>query len=130
MKELIGQILNSSKDRFFSHEIIEIGYDSAIDSIVELIQDQENKPFDPVECGLIFDNDVNAEHDGWIKEFRAYGMLNRYILIRVTNDDYCLSIQQLNSSNEWWYYENIVKSIKIPNHRQGVELLRNLGVIE
>lgn len=124
MKELIEKI-KELQDVFKFHCC-----QVTCEQIIGMIQEQESKPFNPVECGLIFDNDENAEHDGWFIE-RQYenNKILRTVLTHVFDNKYSLHVQAF-INNQWVFQFYVINIIKIPNHRQGVELLRNLGVIE
>lgn len=124
MKELIEKI-KELQDVFKFHCC-----QVTCEQIIGMIQEQESKPFNPVECGLIFDNDENAEHDGWFIE-RQYenNKILRTVLTHVFDNKYSLHVQAF-INNQWVFQFYVINIIKIPNHRFGVELLRNLGVIE
>lgn len=102
----------------------------SLNNFLKEIQEQESKPFNPVECGLIFDDDENAEHDGWFitKQYENNKTL-RTVLIHVFDNKYSICVQAF-ITNKWVFQFYVINVITIPNHRQGVELLRNLGVIE
>lgn len=90
--------------------------------LLKNIQAQESKTFDPCECGFDVDYYDNEEI--------RYTKRNKKTSTSITYDkDYqTYFISNYIFNNPAFLYE--VKNIKIPNHRFGVELLRNLGVIE
>lgn len=81
--------------------------------IIGMIENQESKPFNPLELG--FEMSLS--------------------FIKLPNKSYskntekgCFEINHFN--NGLFKVTGIQQLIKIPNHRQGVELLRNLGIID
>ena len=90
--------------------------------ILEVIEDYESKPFDSLELGFDVDYYDNEEI--------RYTKRNKKTSTSINYDkDYqTYFISNYIFNNPAFLYE--VKNIKIPNHRFGVELLRNLGVIE
>ena len=124
MKELIEKI-KELQDVFKFHCC-----QVTCEQIIGMIQEQESKPFNPVECGLIYDNDENAEHDGWFitKQYENNRTL-RTVLIHAFDNKYSICVQAF-INNQWVFQFYVINIITILNHRQGVELLRNLGVIE
>lgn len=91
-----------------------------LDSVILLIKEKESKAFNPLEKQLGFE-------------------LNNNIYTKIFSDDFVCNLQKCYTDEFKWYlilYKNevlnpiITLMIKIPNHRQGVELLRNLGVID
>jgi len=124
MKELIEKI-KELQDVFKFHCC-----QVTCEQIIGMIQEQESKPFNPVECGLIYDDNENAEHDGWFitKQYENNKTL-RTVLIHVFDNKYSICVQAF-INNKWVFQFYVINVITIPNHRQGVELLRNLGVIE
>ena len=136
MKELIEKIkeISTKYKSYTSNEIIIYASNRGVVKGVELcineIQGQESKPFNPLELGLIYDNDENAEHDGWFitKQYENNRTL-RTVLIHAFDNKYSLHVEAFRN-NKWVFQFYVINVITIPNHRQGVELLRNLGVIE
>lgn len=107
--------------------------------IIEIIEKEENKPFDPlqlsdefIDCGLIeLDEGVfycwSLFLDGLLYLNKKYDYL---VIYQNKNDLYTFALEfdeerQLKEPNI-----DIVKDVRIPNHRFGEELLKNLGVIE
>jgi len=132
MKKLIEKIKSYS---FYDFECLEDFYKAerlkqTILYDLKKIQEQESKEFNPCECGLIFDDDENAEHDGWFitKQYENKKIL-RTVLTHVFDNKYSLHVQAFRN-NQWVFQFYVINIITIPNHRQGVELLRNLGVID
>jgi hypothetical protein len=86
-----------------------------------MIEDQESKPFNPLECGFELDYEDTQEI--------RYNKRNKKTSTSITFDKYQESyfignyIFSNTSSHE-------AKNIIIPSHRQGRELLKNLGVVE
>ena len=122
MKELIQKI-KELQDGFKFHCC-----QVTCEQIIGMIEEQESKPFNPCECGLIFDDEY-AEQDVWfiISHFE-YTKL-RLVLVHILDNTYSICVQSF-IKNQWVFQFDVIRNIKIPNHRQGVELLRNLGVIE
>lgn len=119
MKELIKKITNLKKD----DETFSAGsYDKALYDVLDIIKEQESKPFDSLELGFDVDYYDNEEI--------RYTKRNKKTSTSINYDkDYqTYFISNYIFNNPAFLYE--VKNIKIPNHRFGVELLRNLGVIE
>ena len=125
MKELIEKI-KELQDVFKFHCC-----QVTCEQIIGMIQKQESKPFDPVEAGFfitettlrILREDINID----ILEFDFKKDQKTY-LIRLFKKESKIWIQHKYAGEE--NYKMLVDLIKIPNHRQGVELLRNLGVID
>lgn len=122
MKELIEKI-KELQDAFKFHCC-----QVTCSQIIGMIEDQELKPFTPTECGLIFDDDENGEHR-WFIERQYKDKTLRTILNHVFDNKYSVCVYAF-INNQWVFQFYVINIIKIPNHRQGVELLRNLGVIE
>lgn len=127
MKELIEKIkeISTKYKSYTSNEMIihanNRGVVQGIELCLKEIQEQESKPFNPVEFG--FDVDIDDSF-----EIR-YTKRNKKNSTSITFD----------KEHEMYFISNYVfstvfsheaKNIIIPNHRFGVELLRNLGVIE
>lgn len=114
MKELIEKI-KELQDVFKFHCC-----QVTCEQILGMIEDQESKPFNPVECGFT-EIDMMYPEDVAVYEKNYY----RLKLLKFNN---VWLIEQFNKiiNDEI----TLVRFIKIPNHRQGVELLRNLGVID
>lgn len=122
MKELIEKI-KELQDVFKFHCC-----QVTCEQIIGMIDEQESKPFNPLECGFV----VEFNKEGQKEYFLRYG-----------NGHYKLQIQEkivrlstyVKHRPELAYlgypspYKDYI-TIRIPNHRFGVELLRNLGVIE
>lgn len=86
---------------------------------LEKIQQQEEKPFDPLVLGFI---EVPMMYPEDVATYQKY-----------------YELKLLKHSNRWLIYKfngiindefYLTRMIKIPNHRFGVELLQNLGVID
>ena len=122
MKELIEKIkeISTKYKSYTSNEIIIYASNRGVVKGVELcineIQGQESKPFNPLELG--FKKEFESD-----RESVFYKTMNNRIIFDKTKDIYLIDVYKFNIYSE-------VKNIRIPNHRQGVELLRNLGVIE
>lgn len=116
MKELIEKI-KELQDVFKFHCC-----QVTCEQIIGMIQEQESKPFNPVECGFDVDYYDNEEI--------RYTKRNKKTSTSINYDkDYqTYFISNYVFNNPAFLYE--LKNIRIPNHRFGVELLRNLGVIE
>ena len=90
--------------------------------ILEVIEDYESEPFDPVECGFKKS-----------KYLEAIGINEVYVYRKKIKD---ILYEIYKVKNNIWNIERkdivgcIDFDIKIPNHSFGVELLRNLGVVE
>ncbi len=110
MKELIEKI-KKIQDVFKFHCC-----QVTCEQIIGMIEDQESKPFNPLELG--FKKEFESD-----RESVFYKTMNNRIIFDKTKDIYLIDVYKFNIYSE-------VKNIRIPNHRQGVELLRNLGVIE
>ena len=113
MKELIEKI----------KEIISIwnpladpAYDKALYDVLDIIETLESKEFNPCELG--FKNKFDSD-----RESIFYKTMNNRIIFDKTKELYSIDVYKFNIYSE-------LKNIKIPNHRFGVELLRNLGVID
>jgi hypothetical protein len=112
MKELIEKIkaLKSNDGTFIS-----IGYDKAINKVLELIEEQENYPFLPIELGFTKVNGSVFNRCGYKKEF---------------------ILEQMRIRHEWRLtvvFESGFNSdalfLTIKNQRQGKEILQSLGII-
>lgn len=123
MKELIEKI-KELQDVFKFHCC-----QVTCEQIIGMIQEQESNSFNPVELGLIFDDDENAGHDSWFIDQQHKDKILRTVLTHVFDNKYSLHVQAF-INNKWVFQFYVINIIKIPNHRFGVELLRNLGVIE
>lgn len=110
MKELIEKI---KEIEFYSNED---ECRSGLARAREIICEQESKEFKPCELGFKkkFDSD---------RESIFYKTMNNRIIFDKTKELYSIDVYKFNIYSE-------LKNIRIPNHRFGVELLRNLGVIE
>jgi hypothetical protein len=108
MKELIEKI-KELQDAFKFHCC-----QVTCSQIIGMIEDQESKPFNPIECGFILNDSFNKEYP-----YKVY-----------YNEDKQGYFEIADCGNNSFKLTGIQPLIKIPNHRQGVELLRNLGVIE
>ena len=101
------------------------------EQILEVIEVQELKTFNPVEAGFfitettlrILSENINID----ILEFDFKKDQKTY-LIRLFKKESKIWIQHKYAGEA--NYKMLVDLIKIPNHRFGVELLKNLGVIE
>lgn len=84
--------------------------------ILGMIETLESKEFNPCELGFKkkFDSD---------RESIFYKTMNNRIIFDKKKELYSIDVYKFNIYSE-------LKNIRIPNHRQGVELLKNLGVIE
>lgn len=109
MKELIEKI-KELQDVFKFH-CCQVTFNQ----IIGMIEDQESKPFNPVECGfMMYPEDVGVYEKNYYRlrllKFNNVWLIEKFN--KIINDEITL-----------------VRLIKIPNHRFGVELLRNLGVL-
>ena len=120
MKELIEKI-KELQDAFKFHCC-----QVTCEQILGMIEDQESKPFNPELLGIQELGIIDIDYFVYQSENKT--------------TDFCL-IRPKGNKTDWdisaWYKKDKVPrdaifsiKIKIPNHRQGVELLRNLGVIE
>lgn len=124
MKELIEKI-KELQDGFKFHcsQVI-------CEQILGMIEDQESKTFNPVEAGFfitettlnILKKDLNID----VLEFDLKKPNEIYLMRLFKSESKILITHYYNGDD----YRIIVNLIKIPNHRFGVELLRNLGVID
>lgn len=115
MKNLI-ETLKRIKNKMTISNTIDI-----LNSVIFLIEQNELKQFNPIEIGFELNDNI------YYKKF---------------SEGFICSIQKCHLGEFEWYlllyknYKNKVVNpittlmITIPNHRQGVELLRNLGVVE
>ena len=130
MKELIKKITNLKKD----DETFSAGsYDKALYDVLDIIQKQESKPFDPVECGF-------TEFE--IDEKERYYKIHSGLVIVIEKDEKENSFILQSFEKKYSFDKsNLTKLLEegecltymyftAPNHRQGIELLRNLGKIE
>lgn len=125
MKELIEEIkelLRRSKNFSSPTNEYNAGCSYGIERCLEEIQKQESKPFDPLELG--FELDEN-------KHFYK-NVSNIHYLIEPLKTSNVFILKQYIKPNYELDYPSSYNDIpfKAPNHRQGVELLQNLGVIE
>lgn len=120
MKELIEKINSYNFDNLESvedfYQIEE--FKQAILQDLEKIQEQESKEFNPVEI-LKFDGMVSYENKE--KTFFMQHIIDNLWHV-------CFSVPKMSEYQT--SYSEVKFNIKIPNHRFGVELLKNLGVIE
>lgn len=130
MKQLIEKI-NKLQDGFKFHCYqVTCSQKVTCSQIIGMIQEQESKPFNPVECGFEIDD----------KE--RYYKINSGLVIVIEKDEKENSfILQSFVKSHSFDVNNLIKLLEegecltymyftAPNHRQGVELLRNLGKIE
>lgn len=108
MKELIEKI-KELQDVFKFHCC-----QVTCEQIIGMIQEQESKPFNPLELGFILNYSFNKEYP-----YKVY-----------YNEDKQGYFEIADCGNNSFKLTGIPRFIKIPNHRFGVELLRNLGVID
>lgn len=118
MKELIEKINSYNFDNLESvedfYQIEE--FQQAILQDLEKIQEQESKEFNPVVLGFTKLNDII---------FNKYENNCEFILERMRTPNLWLLKQIING--ERFKFDPI--SLMIPNQRQGVEVLRVLGII-
>lgn len=132
MKQLIEKI-NKLQDGFKFHCYqVTCSQKVTCSQIIGMIQEQESKPFNPVEAGFfITEATLNLLREDFfnidILEFDLKKDNKKY-LMRLFKKESKIWIQYKYTGEE--NYKMLVDLIKIPNHRQGVELLRNLGVID
>jgi hypothetical protein len=125
MKELIEKI-KELQDGFKFHCC-----QVTCEQIIGMIEDQESKPFNPLECGFNISTRT-LDHLVFTKEpdFITY-------ILKKPNVQYSLTLFNVNKTfqinrkyNDDEESRQLFYDMKIPNHRQGGELLQNLGVIE
>ncbi len=125
MKELIKKIKEiQSTLTYHDDQVI-------LEQVIGMIQEQESKQFNPLELGFgistrTLDHLVFTEKP----DFFTY-------ILEKKNIEYSLT---LVFNKSFWLHKTIkdnddkssllFDNIKIPNHRFGVELLKNLGVID
>ena len=100
-------------------------YDKALYDVLDIIQEQESKPFNPLECGFV----VEFNKEGQKEYFLRYGNGHYKLQIQekfVRLSTYVKHKPELVQLGYPAPYKDYI-TIRIPNHRQGVELLRNLG---
>jgi hypothetical protein len=135
MKELIEKIKNtisSHKQALKDRGEDELGdlYSLAYLEILKELEKQENKPFNPIECGFT----LEFTKEGQKEYFLSYKDGHYKLDFDPYKNFYRLSTY-IKHKPEFAYlgypspYKHYV-TIKIPSHRFGVELLKNLGVIE
>ncbi len=122
MKELIENVRNLKTSGNFSMN----PYDKALNDVLGIIQEQESKPFNPTELGF----KVEFNKDGKIKYWILEKGLNKYKIYHHRDNLFSITFENYHSEISNYLDVNVVNIIKIPNHRFGVELLINLGVIE
>jgi len=119
MKELIEKIKeiydSLAMDTFDDADKLEY-FKNRILNDLSNIQEQENKPFNPLELGFTKEYESDSESV-------FYKTSNNRIIFDKINKLYNFDIYKFNRYSE-------VKRIRIKNHRQGKELLENLGAIE
>ncbi len=125
MKELIEKA--NSLQETLNYDNTELNHccQLAINEIVDIIQEQESKSFNPVECGFTQLDD---------KEFIKYQSEKEY---------YIMTFRQKTEHFEAFMYIHIVceykksnpkqillPTINVKNHRFAIELLQGLGLIK
>ncbi len=81
----------------------------------------ENKPFNPLECG--FERIIKYSFTKYM-DYKKFGKC-KIVLSSNDKDKYGVYIYTCPDNHNITYFV-----IRIPNHRFGTDLLRNLGVIE
>lgn len=98
-------------------------------NVLKEIEDQESKPFNPLECGFsIRYNKEDQEEEIFLEKHQVF-----YIIEKMnTPNRFLLKTRMKHSFSVKTHDNEFVNYIpfKASNHRQGVELLQNLGVIE
>lgn len=97
----------------------------SLNNFLKEIQAQESKPFNPVECGFdrLSENECIKCIDDNKKEY--------YILVlhEKKNDESAFLYLHLFSEYGKKIFSNLLPTMDVPNHRFGVELLKNLRII-
>lgn len=134
MKELIEKIkekineLKEAHDEIFNPTHIR---QVTCEQILRMIEDQESKPFNPAEAGFFMTETtlriLNKGRYIDILEF-YFKKDSKTYLMRFFEKESKIWIQYKYTGED--KYKMLVDIIKIPNHRFGVELLKNLGVVD
>ena len=120
MKELIEKTFEKVTDEFAKRGVDVFSQDTYLvvnkykNVLLRELEEQELKKFNPIECGFILNDSFNKEYP-----YKVY-----------YNEDKQGYFEIADCGNNSFKLTGIQPLIKIPNHRQGVELLRNLGVID
>jgi len=123
MKELIEKIKELRQNPYSEYE--RLSHNKAIDEILNIIQEQESKTFNPVECGFKVELNKDGKIEYWILEKG----LNKYKIYHHRNNLFSITFENYHSKISNYLDVNVVNIIKIPNHHFGVELLKNLGLL-
>ena len=130
MKELIEKIKEILS---ICNPLASPAYDKALYDVLDIIKEQESKPFNPVECGF-------TEFE--IDEKERYYKIHSGLVIVIEKDEKENSFILQSFEKKYSFDKsNLTKLLEegecltymyftAPNHRQGIELLRNLGKIE
>lgn len=128
MKELIEKIKELRQKPYSEYE--RLSHNKAVDEVLNIIQEQESKPFNPVELGFEVEFNKEGQKEYFLRYKNGYYKLEAY-----NQDNFFRLSTYIKHKPEFAHlgYPSTYKeyiTIKIPSHRFGVELLRNLGVIE
>lgn len=105
-------------------------YHYGLEEAIRIIQAFESKPFDPELLGF----ELTKASQDVLNRYPDYNVLEYFFLkeeeylIRYFKDESKIWILYRFNATE--NFKVLITLIKIPSHRFGVELLRNLGVIE
>lgn len=125
MKQLIKKI-KKLQNALTSH-----CYQVTLLQVLGMIEEDEKKSFNPLELGFIYTEItsklLNKEPNIDVLEFELIKTNQEYRLRFFKKDS---KIWIFNKFNHEIKYTLLVNLIKIPNHRFGKELLKNLGVIK
>lgn len=124
-KEIIEELnflLKRSKNYYSPTNHYNQGINYGIERCIEEIQKIENKPFDPEELGFKLTAESKIFSSDFVGIFEYYGA-NYKIRYLKEEDEIWIVIVDLNTE------KLVCDLIKIPNHRFGKELLKNLGII-
>lgn len=96
--------------------------------IIEIIEHQESKPFNPVELGF---KEFDEDREKYIK-YRDDSKKEYYILNFCKKTENSPAFFYINIVSEYGKRKTcpLLPITNVPNHRFGVELLKNLGIIE
>ena len=129
MKELIEKIKSKLgyKDTNFSvqeKDLIDVGLNLAIKEL----EDQESKPFNPTECGFDRLSENSNEYIKYVYDTKK----EYYILVfheKKNDEPAFLYINLFSEYKTKRSFSNLLPTMDVPNHRFGVELLKNLRII-
>jgi len=119
MKEIIKKI-KELQDSLHSHCC-----QVTCEQIIGMIEEEETKPFDPELLGFIRYHPDDNEYIKLINEWKEY-----YILTFHKDTEHPQPFLMLEMIGYGGKRKVSLGPVSVPNHRFGVELLKNLGVIE